>query len=319
MNWRDRTVLVTGADGFVGSHLVDELLHHGARVLAVVRRSSRSQVTLRFNNLSPRAVGNLRTLIQTDLADSSAIATLAAVQADTWFHLAADAHVPASLNHPSAVIHTNVVSTVNVLEAARVARPRHLLVTSSSEVYGSHNTAITEQYPLIPATPYAASKVACDRIAWSYHNTFGLPLTIVRPFNCYGPRHVYDVVPIFFARALRGEPLVVNGDGSQTRDLTYVKDTVNAFLRLAGLTPAGDSYNIGTGVDHDILGLARLIVRMTGSKSEVRMAEPRAGEVQTLRADAAKLRRSTGWAPQYSLEDGIKENLAWFRENLAEL
>ncbi|KOG58325.1 NAD-dependent epimerase/dehydratase family protein [Streptomyces varsoviensis] len=319
MNWRDRTVLVTGADGFIGSHLVDELLLRGARVLAVVRRTSRSQVTRRFHNLSPQAVGKLRTLIQTDLADPSAIAELAAVQADTWFHLAADAYVPASLTQPSSVIRTNITSTVNVLEAARIAKPRHLLLTSSSEIYGSHDTAITEQYPLRPATPYAASKVACDRIAWSYHNSFGVPLTIVRPFNCYGPRHVYDVVPIFLVRALRGEPILVNGKGSQTRDLTYVQDTVNAFLSLAELAPVGDSYNIGTGVDHDILGLAELVLRITASKSEIRMGPPRAGEVDMLRADSTKLRRATGWAPQHSLAEGLAKNLSWLREHLEEL
>jgi nucleoside-diphosphate-sugar epimerase len=319
MDWHDRTVLVTGADGFIGSHLVDELLRRGARVVAVVRRTSRSQVTRRFRNLSPQAVEGLAALIQLDLADPSATATLTAVRADTWFHLAADAHVPASLDQPASVIHTNVLSTVNVLEAARVAGPEHLLLTSSSEIYGSHDEAITELHPLRPATPYAASKAACDRIAWSYHNSFGLPLTIVRPFNCYGPRHVYDVVPLFLARALRGEPLIVNGTGTQTRDLTYVHDTVDAFLRLAALPPAGDSYNIGTGIDHDILGLARLVVRMTGSGSEVQMAPPRAGEVFTLRADATKLRRTTGWAPRYRLEAGLKENVTWVREHLGEL
>ncbi|MDQ0790761.1 NAD(P)-dependent oxidoreductase [Streptomyces sp. B3I8] len=316
MNWRDRTVLVTGADGFIGSHLVDELLSRGACVQAVVRRTSRSQVTRRFHNLSPQAVASLQSLIQTDLAAPSAVATLGAVQADTWFHLAADAYVPASLTQPTSVIQTNISSTVNVLEAARLAGPRHVLLTSSSEIYGSHDTAITEKYPLRPATPYAASKVACDRISWSYRNTFDVPLTIVRPFNCYGPRHVYDVVPIFLVKALRGEPLLVNGTGSQTRDLTYVQDTVDAFLRLAELAPVGDAYNIGTGTDHDILSLAHLILRMTASKSEIRMAPARPGEVDMLRADATKLRRATGWAPQYSLESGLEENTVWLREHL---
>lgn len=314
-----RTVLVTGADGFIGSHLVDGLLQQGERVIAVVRRTSRSQVTRRFRNLLPTTVRQLHNLIQVDLAGPDAVATLTAADAAIWYHLAADAHVPASLHQPASVVQNNVASTLHVLEAARVAGPAHMLMTSSSEVYGSCSESIEESHPLYPATPYAASKVASDRLSWSYHNTFDLPITIVRPFNCYGPRHVYDVIPLFLAQALRGEALIVNGSGRQTRDLTYVADMVEAFLRLAELRPSGEVYNIGTGKDHQIRDLARLVLELTGSSSELRIGPARPGEVQKLQADSTRLRRATGWVPRYDLGTGLELNLKWMRDTLDRL
>ncbi|MFC5286631.1 NAD-dependent epimerase/dehydratase family protein [Actinokineospora guangxiensis] len=309
-----RTHLVTGADGFVGSHLVDELVRRGERVVAVVRRTSRSQATRRFRNLEPATVERLAGLVHVDLAGPDAVSALVAADADVWFHLAADAYVPASLDQPASVSLANVASTVAVLEAARAARPEHLLVTSSSEVYGSHPRAITEEDALHPSTPYAASKVACDRLAWSYRNSFDLPVTIVRPFNCYGPRHVYDVIPIFLVKALRGEPLTINGTGRQTRDFTYVSDTVDAFLRLAGLAPAGKVYNIGTGVDHEVGEVAAAVVELTGSRSDIRHGPARAGEVLKLLCDATALRAATGWTPRHDLREGLRHNIAWLRE-----
>lgn len=316
MNRSDRRVLVTGADGFIGSHLTDALVARGYQVFAVVRRTSRSQVTNRFRNLSEETVRRLAGVVHVDLAGPAAQATLSSLSAEIWFHLAADAYVPASLHQPAAVVETNIASTLNVLEASRVASPEHLLVTSSSEVYGSHDGPIDEHHPLKPATPYAASKVAIDRLAWSYHNTFEVPLTIVRPFNCYGPRHIYDVVPLFLAKALRGAPLMVQGSGRQTRDLTYVADTVAALLQLADLPPRGEVYNIGTGVDHTVLDLARTILQITGSTSELRMDEQRAGDVLKLQADATKLRLATSWRPRYDLTEGLELNTKWMRDNL---
>jgi NDP-hexose 4,6-dehydratase len=309
-------VAVTGADGFIGSHLTDRLVGEGHEVVAVVRRTSRSQVTNRFRNLTAETVRKLAGLVHVDLAGPDAQAALAGLGAATWFHLAADAYVPASLRQPASVVRANISSTLNVLEAARTCGVEHLLVTSSSEVYGTHDGPIGEGYALEPATPYAASKVACDRLAWSYHNTFGVPLTIVRPFNCYGPRHIYDVVPLFIAKALRGQPLTVQGSGTQTRDLTYVSDTVTAFLLLSRLPPRGEVYNIGTGVDHTILDMARAILRLAGSASELRMAPPRPGDVLKLQADATKLTAATGWRPRYGLMEGLEENIKWMKDNL---
>lgn len=310
--WHGRAVVVTGADGFIGSHLVDELLRRGSRVTAVVRRTSRSQVDLRFRNLGPDTVARLDKVVHLDLAGPGAAEVLAELRAEVWFHLAADAYVPASLTQPEAVFHANTAATMNVLVAARRARPDHVLATSSSEIYGSHGGPIAESSAFRPATPYAASKVACDRLAWSFHNTFDVPVTIVRPFNCFGPRHVYDVVPKFLAAALRADDLVVAGDGEQSRDLTYVADTVEGFLRLGELEPGGEAYNIGTGVDHTVLAIARAVVDLTNTTSAVRHGPPRPGEVRKLQADATKLRAATGWRPTWDLRRGLRANLEWF-------
>ncbi|MFR9773957.1 NAD-dependent epimerase/dehydratase family protein [Nocardia sp. SC052] len=305
--------LVTGADGFIGSHLVDALIDDGYHVIATVRRTSRSQIDRRFTNLTAERVEELGELLCIDLAGPDAIDTLARVEADVWFHLAADAYVPASFGQPRSVVATNIASTANVLEAARIAAPRHLLVTSSSEVYGSHGDPITEKDALYPSTPYAASKVACDRLAYSYHFTYGLPLTIVRPFNCYGPRHVYDVVPIFLRRALAGEPVVVNGTGLQTRDLSYVADTVAAFISLSRLSGSGEVYNISTGRGTGVLELATEIVSLTNSDSRIVHGERRLGEVDDLVGDSSKLRQATGWRPKWDLAGGLRANIDWMR------
>ncbi|MFE5737847.1 dTDP-glucose 4,6-dehydratase [Streptomyces celluloflavus] len=315
-HWAGRQVLVTGADGFIGSHLTETLVSRGARVTAVVRRVSAAQVTHRLRNLSAATVDALERVVHVDLAGPSAVDVLGRLEADTWFHLAADAYVPASLDQPADVVRTNVMSTLHVLLAAQRRQPAHLLVTSSSEVYGSQPDAITERHPLEPATPYAASKVACDRLAWSWHHTYGLPLTIVRPFNSYGPRHVYDAVPLFLARALRGEPITINGSGEQTRDLTFVADTVAGFLALAELPATGETYNIGTGTDHRIIDVARAIVALTGSQSEIVHGPPRSGEVLKLQADPAKLTEATGWRAEYDLAKGLADNLVWMREHV---
>ncbi|HVM33938.1 MAG TPA: GDP-mannose 4,6-dehydratase [Actinomycetota bacterium] len=307
------SALVTGAAGFVGSHLVEALLAQGVRVTAVVRRTSRSQILNDQPNLSS-AVDNPRLVVlPVDVAGPSAVDVLASVDSDVWLHLAADAFVPASIEQPASVVLNNVTSTLNVLEAARRGPPQTIVVVSSSEVYGSHPQPIDEHCPLQPTTPYGASKAAIDRLAWTYHETFGVPVTIVRPFNCYGPRHVYDAVPIFIARAVAGAPLEVNGDGRQTRDLTYVDDTVRALIAIAATPAIGRVYNIGTGGDVAILDLARMIRQLAGSKSEIRLGPARRGEVRRLCADATRLREELAWEPTVSLEEGLIQNIDWYR------
>jgi dTDP-glucose 4,6-dehydratase len=307
--------LVTGAAGFIGSHVVEALLAAGRRVTAVVRRTSRSQVLDDYENLRGVVDHPLLSRLAVDLAGPSAVAELAAVDAEVWLHLAADAFVSASLHQPAATVTNNVVSTLNVLEAARRAGPRTLLVGSSSEVYGSQEEPITEAFPLEPATPYAASKVATDRLATSYFTTFGVPVVVARPFNTYGPRHTYDAVPIFIRKAVAGEPLEVTGDGAQSRDLTYVTDTVGALVALADAGVHGEVFNIGTGVDISMLRLAQMVCNLAGSKSEVQMVPTRAGEVRRLCADATKLHRALGWKASVGLEEGLRRNIEWYRSN----
>lgn len=308
------SALVTGADGFIGSHLVDQLLEAGVSVTAIVRRTSRRQVTHRFDNLATAGRDSLK-VVDADLTGISTQFLLGEQEADFWFHLAADAYVPASFSQPAEVCLTNIISTLNVLEAARRFKPAGLLVMSSSEVYGTHTGPINESCALNPTSPYAASKVSCDRLAWSYWESFGVALTIARPFNTYGPRHIYDVVPKFIQLALAGAPLTIHGDGSQTRDLTYVNDTVRALIALSRIEGRGEVFNIGVGHDIRIIELARMLVALTESNSDLVFTNRRIAEVDKLQSDTTKIRARTGWIPQVSLEAGLKENIKWFVDN----
>jgi NDP-hexose 4,6-dehydratase len=302
------SVLVTGAGGFMGSHLTERLLDDGAKVTAVVRRTSQQTPRPLPVNLAGRTDEGLAYLAL-DLAGPSAVDQLNAQDAKMWFHLAADAYVPASFSQPSAVVTNNVMSTVNLLQAALVAQPDLVVVVSSSEVYGHNDDPISEQSPLRPTTPYAASKLAAEQLAMSYQRSFSLPVVVVRPFNCYGPRHRYDVIPLFISGALRGEPLIVNGDGDQTRDFTYVSDTVQALVRIAQLAEPGEVFNVGTGQDTSVLRVAQLVRELSGSSSDIRHVERRLGEVQRMCSNPRAVTEATGWRAEVSLEEGLRRTI----------
>lgn len=318
MTWRGQHVLVTGADGFMGSHLSSRLLAEGADVSVYVRYRSHAA-------LGPEALTNLadvgdrlREIIWGDLAARDAVARIGKLAPDVVFHLAADAWVPRSFEHAREVVSTNVESTLNVLDAARGCPSiRRVVITSSSEVYGTAQTEqIDEGHPLEPTSPYAASKVACDRLAIAWHRTYGTPVAIIRPFNTYGPRHVYDVIPKFIRLALSGEPLTVHGTGEQSRDFTYVDDMIEAFLAVGRHdAPLGRVFNFGTGRATSIAELARRIVELTGSRSEIVHDATRAAEVDRLCCDSSRATRELGWSARVSIEEGLERNVAWARES----
>lgn len=309
-------VLVTGADGFLGSHLVERLLADGHRVTALVRPSSVTGTsTLRLRNLA-HVVGYLEAVIAVDVAGADAIDRMAEAEPQVVFHLAAEAFVERSFTQPHDVLRTNLGGTMNVLALARRSPSLHrLVVTSSSEVYGpARAPSMTEDHPLEPTSPYAASKLAADRMAIAWHRTWGTPLTVVRPFNTYGPRHVYDVIPKFIALALRGEPLVVHGDGRQSRDFTWVDDMIEAFV-LAASHPelVGRAIHFGSGEATEIGALARTIVELAGSRSPIEHGPARAAQVERLCCDASGAHR-LGWRPRVALAEGLRRNIAWARE-----
>jgi nucleoside-diphosphate-sugar epimerase len=310
-------VLVTGAGGFLGSHLVEDLLARGHDVTAFVRRTSYTEADAPqyIRNLSG-CIGHPRlTVAAVDLAGPSAISALADQPARIWYHLAADACVAMSLTQPEAVVQNNVLSTSNVLEAAKRHgdRLRNLVIASSSEVYGSCEAPIDESFPLNPATPYAASKVAGDRLASSYAATFGVPITIARLFNSFGPRQIYDVVPIFIRLAQSSQPLTVHGDGLQSRDLTYVSDTVRALVALGGRTGTGEVFNIGTGEHRSVLEIAETVRASCSSSSPIVHVAPRLGQVHKLQADFGRARTALGWTPAVSFEEGVRRTVTWAR------
>jgi NDP-hexose 4,6-dehydratase len=315
MRERSRRVLVTGADGFLGSHLVERLLHDGHQVTALVRPSSTVGTSeLRLRNLA-HVRERLAAVVACDIAGPDACMRMAAAAPELVFHLAADAWVERSFTQPREVLRTNLDGTMNVLQLAREQpEVRRVVITSSSEVYGSaQRERIAEDHPLEPTSPYAASKLAADRMAMAYHHTFGTPVAVVRPFNTYGPRHVYDVIPRFIARALTGAPLVVFGEGSQRRDFTWVDDMVDAFV-LAGEHERmlGSVTNFGSGETITIAELAALVVELCESSSPVEHAAPRAAEVGRLCCDAGRA-HALGWRARIGLREGLRRTIAWAR------
>ena len=311
-----RRVLVTGADGFIGSHLVERLLADGHEVTAVVRATSVVGTTeLRLRNLGA-VRDRLAGVIAVDVAGSDACARMAESAPQWVFHLAAEAWVERSFTQPAEVLRTNLGGTMNVLALARQSPGlERLVVTSSSEIYGTAQAErIAEHHPLAPTSPYAASKLAADRMAFAFVQTYGLPIAIVRPFNCYGPRHTYDVIPKFIDRALRGLPLVVFGDGQQSRDFTYVDDMVEAFV-LAAEHPdvVGQAINFGSGVSITVAALAAQITALCGSPAAVEHGPARAAEVARLCCDASAA-HALGWRAQIGLDEGLQRNIAWARE-----
>ncbi len=317
--WRGKRVLVTGADGFMGSHLVERLAHMGAAVTAFTRGTSvhgTSQLTLK--NLPTTAT--VERVIAGNVANPETTRIIEDAKPDIIMHLAAEAYVQRSFDHPAEVFAVNATGTLYVLEAARrLPKLERVVITSSSEVYGSvvGNDAISEDHPLNPTSPYAASKVAADRLGYSYVTTYGMPISIIRPFNFYGPRHTYDVIPKFIRLALQGRDLTVYGTGLQRRDFTYVDDTARAFLLMAGHPAAvGQVVNFGSGRSYAIREIAERIVSLTGSKSRIVHDQTRVAEVDHLICDARKAFDLFGWRAETSLEEGLRGNIDWEKQRI---
>jgi len=319
-SFEGRRILVTGADGFMGSHLSETLLECGADVGIVVRGSARlGSGTWDFRCLETPAHA-FHTVIACDIASPDLRTKISDFKPEIIFHLAAVAYVNYSFDHPDEVFRVNAVGTLNLLEAARSLEGlERLIVTSSSEVYGpALSEAISEQHPLNPTSPYAASKLAADRLAYSYRMTYGMPIVIVRPFNTYGPRHTYDVIPKFLRLALSGNPLTIYGDGLQERDFSYVADTIQGFL-LAGSHQAakGGVFNFGTGRSISIRKLAEAIRDLFEGAIPIVHTESRAAEVARLRADISRAKNMLGFQPVISLEEGLRRNVEWMKSRIA--
>ncbi len=317
--WKGKRVLVTGADGFMGSHLTERLIFEGARVSIYIRGNSVSGTVLyTLKNVAPFEK-IFEEIITGNIASQDAVELIRKNKSEYIFHLAADAYVPNSFQHPREVMESNFWGTINILEAARtMPKVKRVVCTSSSEIYGTAQYApIDEGHPLNPSSPYAASKVAADRAAYSYGNTYGIPVSIIRPFNTYGPRHTYDVIPKFIRLALEGSPLTIHGDGSQTRDFTYVDDMIEAFLVMGYHHRAvGKTVNFGTGKDISIKKIAYMIKELSGSTSDILFIPKRTSEVHRLVADTSAARKLFGWTARYDIREGLKKNIQWSTNNL---
>ena len=318
--WKNRKVLLTGADGFVGSHLAEKLIDLGARLTIVVRATSNNGTSsYNFQNLSHAYLKKCRKIICCDISSTDIIRHVLKDKPSLIFHLAANAYVPYSFEHPLEVNEANVVGTLNILEAARQLKNLdRIICTSSSEVYGTAlKKKIDENHPLNPTSPYAASKAAADRYCFSYIQTYDLPITIIRPFNTYGPRHTYDVIPKFIKMALYNKDITIHGDGNQSRDLTYVSDAVSAFLIIAKNKKSFQKViNFGTGKDYKIKFLANAIKKIAESKSKIIYIPEKKKyiEVQRLTCDS-KFCRSLGWKHSIDIVKGLELNIQWAKKN----
>jgi dTDP-glucose 4,6-dehydratase len=317
--WQGRPVLVTGAGGFIGSHLVEALLARGARVRAFVRYTSRRDPGL-LRQLSPDDFARIE-IAAGDLRDEQAVRE-AVRGRDTVFHLGALISIPYSYLHPAEVASTNLMGTLNVLNACRELDVRRLVHTSSSEVYGTaRHVPIAEGHPLQGQSPYSASKIGADKLAESFFCAYGLPVVTVRPFNTYGPRQsARAVIPAIVTQALVKESVRL-GSLETRRDFTYVSDTVRGFLRAGEAQGVeGQVFNLGTGEEVTIGELARQIVRMAGRPVETELdperLRPEASEVMRLLADASLAGERLGWQAEVPLDEGLALTVAWIREHL---
>jgi dTDP-glucose 4,6-dehydratase len=318
MEWKDRLVFVTGAGGFIGSYLVEELAGRGARVRAFVRYNSRGDWGY-LNTLAPQLRERVE-VVAGDLRDADAV-TQAMRGTTVAFHLGAMVSIPYSYVHPREVADTNVFGTLNVLTAARDLKLERVIHTSTSEVYGTAQyVPIDEKHPLVGQSPYSASKIGADQLAESFHRSYGLPVAVARPFNTYGPRQsARAVIPTIISQAIAGERLFI-GARHPTRDLNFVTDTVRGFVRVAECPEAvGQVINLGTGREVSVGDLVDTIVRLVGRRVEVTFdatrLRPDRSEVERLLADNSKARQLLGWAPEVSLEDGLTRTIQWISEH----
>jgi dTDP-glucose 4,6-dehydratase len=316
-SWHGKRVLVTGAGGFIGSHLTDALVSKGAEVSVFIKWDSGSGSRPQLIDNLQQSIGKIKNILKGDLASEDAIKTIKANSPEIIFHLAAEAYVNYSFDHPLEVLKANLLGTLNVLHAAMdLKEVQQVVCTSSSEVYGTaQKESIDEMHPLNPTSPYAASKAAADRYCYAYWKTYGLPVAIIRPFNTYGPRHTYDVIPKFIDLALRNEPLTIYGSGEQSRDFTYVSDMVEAFMLMGSRKEAiGQAVNFGNGRDYSINFIAEKIKELSKSKSKIVHVEKRLAEVQRLICDYGLAKKLFGWKPMVSIEEGLHKNIEWTKK-----
>jgi dTDP-glucose 4,6-dehydratase len=321
MDWNGRKVVVTGAGGFIGSHLTEELLRRGADVLAIVRYNSKGSIG-NLGMVPPEYFKRLR-IARAELRELAALRPIIEGR-QVVFNLAAFVGIPYSFLNPQEVIENNILSTLNLLLLAKEYGMERFIQASTSEVYGSAlETPTSESHPYRPQSPYSASKIATDNIALSFHYSFGLPVSIVRPFNTYGPRQsARAVIPSLISQALKAGVIKV-GTTSTTRDFTYVTDTVRGFLSVAESDRTiGHAINLGTGREISIDDLVRMIIDKVGTSARLEFdasrARPGNSEVQRLVADNSKAKDIAGWEPSVTLEQGLDLTIHWIRTHLGE-
>lgn len=312
--------LVTGADGFIGSHLTEELIKKGHNVKAFVYYNS-------FNSWGwidslPKEIKDQIEIFSGDIRDPNGVRE-AMKGVDQVFHLAALIAIPFSYHSPDSYVDTNIKGTLNVLQAARDLQTSRILVTSTSEVYGTAQyVPIDEKHPYQGQSPYSATKIGADRLAESFYRSFNMPITIVRPFNTYGPRQsARAIIPTIITQLLAGKEIIELGSLTPTRDFNYVKDTANGFIEIAkSPMTIGEEINIATQQEISIGQLAGELIRQINPNARIvcddHRLRPENSEVNRLLGSNEKIMRLTEWKPQYTFEQGLAETIEFFRNNL---
>lgn len=315
-----KKVLVTGADGYIGSHLTESLLERGYEVKAFVYYNSFNSWGW-LDSLPPEKLKKIEVFIG-DIRDPNGVRT-AMEQMDTVFHLAALIGIPFSYYSPDSYVDTNIKGTLNVLQAARAAGVRKTIITSTAEVYGTAQyTPVDEGHPIHGQSPYAATKIGAERLAESFYKSFQLPVSIVRPFNTYGPRQsARAVIPTIITQLLVGKKEIKLGSLTPTRDFNYVKDTVAGFIAIAESDrTVGEEINIATQREISIGDLAKEIISQINPSAQIvcdeQRVRPKDSEVNRLRGSNEKLKNLTGWTPKYTLEQGLSETIEWIKGHL---
>ncbi len=312
------TVLVTGADGFIGSHLVEKLISEGTKVKAFVYYNS-------FNSWGwldtfPKEKLAQIEIFSGDIRDPNGVRT-AVKGVDIIYHLAALIAIPYSYHSPDSYVDTNIKGTLNILQAARDCNVKKVLVTSTSEVYGTAiYTPIDEKHPKQGQSPYSATKIGADAMADSFYRSFNLPVTIVRPFNTFGPRQsARAIIPTIITQLLAGKTEIKLGSLHPTRDLLFVKDTVNGFVEIAkSAKTIGEEINIASQEEISIRDLAQTLIDMINPKAKIVSDDirlrPEKSEVERLLGSAEKIKSLTNWKPQFNLHEGLKQTIEWFSD-----
>lgn len=315
-----KKILVTGSDGFIGSHLTEELVKRGYKVKAFVYYNS-------FNSWGwldtlPKEIMEEVEVFTGDVRDPNGVRESMRGQ-DEVYHLAALIAIPFSYHSPDTYVDTNIKGTLNVLQAARGLGTSRLLITSTSEVYGTAQyIPIDEKHPYQGQSPYAATKIGADRLAESFYRSFNMPITIVRPFNTYGPRQsARAVIPTIITQLLAGKEEIELGSLTPTRDFNYVKDTASGFIEIAKSDKTiGEEINIATQQEISIGQLAQELIDQINPEVKIICDEqrlrPKKSEVERLLGSNEKIKRLTGWSPKYTFKEGIAETISFLRENL---
>ncbi len=317
MKWKGKRVLVTGAGGFIGSHLTERLVEAGASVKALVHYNALGS----WGWLDESPVRGAITVCAGDICDRDSVSQ-AMEDVEVVFHLAALIAIPYSYQAPASYVRVNVEGTLNVLQAARERGVERLVHTSTSEVYGTARyVPIDEAHPLQGQSPYSASKIGADKLAESFHLSYKVPVVTVRPFNTFGPRQsARAVIPTIIMQCLTGD-VVRLGSLHPARDLSFVANTVDGFLLAASAPEAiGGTFNLGSGQEIRIGELAQVIARLAGRSitidSEAERIRPDKSEVERLLADTTQAQKVLGWNPAVNLEEGLKRTIEWMRANM---